>query len=159
MTYHGRETLGVSAWTAGLTEIVNDKARFSGRIGPFGPTAEFQYGGGAEAFRRVLEKFALLKNHPSRLYLHPGIGVPDAQQRTTDPYDFALSIALTGEGTLHVFIGRVPLEAMRIPPNVIVAESWTVGLLPISAGKDDGVDARRIAAFLKEREAQGKPPQ
>lgn len=159
MTYHDRENLNVSTWSEGLSEIVNDEARFSGRIGPFGPSAEFQYSGGAEAFQRVLQKFARLKGHAPRLYLHPGVGAPQAQQRTRDPHDFALSISVTGEGSLHVFVGRVPLESLRIPPNVIVAESPKVELQPVLVGDADEADARRIAAFLKAREARAKPAQ
>ena len=157
MTYHGRETLKVSTWSEGLTEIVNDKARFSGRIGPYGPAAEFQYSGGAEAFQRVLEKFARLKGQAPRLYLHPGTGTPEARQQTAERHDFAMSIAVTGEGSLHVFIGRIPLESIKIPENVIVAEAWKIGPQSGPGGEDDGVDARHIAAFLKKREASRKP--
>ena len=156
MTYHEREPLKVSGWSAELTEIVNDKARFGGRIGPYGPSAEFQYRGGVEAFQRVLEKFAKLPGQRARLYLHSGAGTPQARQQTPEAHDFALSIAVTGEGSLHVFAGRIPLESMKIPPNVVVAAAPEIKLQAAALDEAAGRDAQRIAAFVEEHEARAK---
>jgi hypothetical protein len=109
---HTTEPLGCSGWSAPLTEIVNDQARVSGRIGPLAPSARFEYAGDRAAFQRVLGKYAALPQAQRILYLQTGFGLE---------HDFELTITNEGHGFLLFNVGgQIPLEQLKIPDGLEV---------------------------------------
>jgi hypothetical protein len=112
VTEHGSEPLNCSGWSAPLAEIVNDKARVGGRIGPLAPSAHFEYMGDLDAFQRVLARYAALPQPDHILYLQTGIGLQS---------DFEFSITHEGRGFLHFNAGgRIPLDQLKIPAGLSV---------------------------------------
>jgi hypothetical protein len=153
VTEHGSEPLSCSGWAKPLTEIVNDKARVGGRIGPLAPSARFQYTGDLDAFQRVLAKYVALPQREHILYLQTGFGL----QR-----DFELSITQEGHGFLHFNSdGRIPLDQIKIPAGVSVEFLPDVGE-PIDPEKKahHAAQQKRLAAFAAAHKlppAAGKP--
>jgi hypothetical protein len=147
VTEHGSEPLGCSGWSAPLTEIINDKARVGGRIGPLAPSARFEYTGDLDVFARVLAKYAALPQPEHILYLQAGFGLQS---------DFDLSITQEGHGFLHFNAGgRIPLDQIKIPAGLSVEFLPATGE-PIDPQEKARHDAqqKRLAAFA----AAHKPP-
>jgi hypothetical protein len=115
ITMHGREELHCSGWSVGLTAIVNHPARVSGKIGPLGLSARFQFVGDTEVFNQVLAQYAALDQQPRALYLSA-----DISSVGNDP-DFELSITSEGHGFLHLRNpSRIRLAQVKIPDGVAV---------------------------------------
>jgi len=135
VTEHGSERLNCSGWSAPLAEIVNDKARASGRIGPLAPSARFEYTGGLEVFQRILAKYVALPQPVHVLYLQTGFDIQS---------DFELSITQEGQGFLHFNAGgRIPLDQIKIPTGL------SVEFLPATGEPIDPEERARHAAQQK----------
>lgn len=137
ITEVGRESITMPSMADGLGPVVNHPARVSGRIGPFGPSAWFDYTGDTAAFNAVLALYGKAKQAEHILYLTEG-----------DGSDFSLSLTHGGEGFLHLPAGaRIPLKDVKLPPGV------KVEFLPAVGGSLDPAVQRRTAATRASIEA------
>lgn len=160
MSFHGREPLGSSGWSEGLTAIVNHPARVSGQIGPFGPAARFHFSGDTAVLNEVLGKYAALNQRSLIIYVQAGRGPIVKGFKPDESHDFDLSINVQGEGFLHWYsLGRVRLEELKIP-GVVVVEVATAITVPL--GEEERalseVEQKRLEEFVARRNAKDASP-
>lgn len=148
VSQHGREQIGSSGWSEGLTAIVNHPARVCGQIGPLGPISRFHYSGDAATLNTILEQYAALTEKPHVLYLHPEEAPYVEGFNKTETHDFDVSINVSGQGAIHLYtLGRIKLEELKIPENVAVETT------PLLAVPQDSTLLARARAEQKRVEA------
>ncbi|HUU92158.1 MAG TPA: hypothetical protein VM238_13235 [Phycisphaerae bacterium] len=129
------QTCSNKEWPAGLSDIVNTKARVCGFF--VNANDWFYFKGDTKAFNGVLAAYGKLKDTPLLLVLHPGRGTarePWDKDKSV-PCEWSLTIQRRGWGApepkpgetgkyvvaLHLWLGGdVALEELDVPLNVEV---------------------------------------
>jgi hypothetical protein len=144
VTTHGREPVHCSGWSEKLSAILNDPARVSGKIGPLGPSAQFQFAGDKDTFNAILAQYATLDQQPRVLYISANAAL------SSEGPDFEVSITRAGHGFLYLHMpGRIALADLKIPKGVDVEASPPV-VLPVDPELRGKVEAeqKRIDTFV-----------
>lgn len=144
ITYHKSEPIYSDSWARGLENVINHKTRVSGRIGPLGPSARFQFSAGADALNEIFQLYAKVQQPQHTLYLSASIDEPD----------FELSVTHDGQGFLLLNAARgIPLEQIKIPREIRieVLPSISKSLDPEKAAEQQKAE-ERIKQFIAARD-------
>jgi hypothetical protein len=108
---HGREPVYGSGWSEPVTQLINHPSRVGGRVGPFGPVAEFWYSGTPETLNEVLKIYSRIPGRQAAIYL------------TTDggKGPLTLKTAIDGTPTLTLHVNRpAELKGWKVPRDLRV---------------------------------------
>ena len=135
-----------NGWPEGLVELLNRGERIHGiwvNANDF-----FYFAGDTDAFNECLEQYAVLKNTPLRLILHPGMGMTGSLgDEKNIPFEWEISVMRWHDDpsgvptlvTMELWLGGlVQLDKIRVPLNV-----------EVKAG-------REIAKFIAEHKSKRK---